>query len=380
VEVLTIQALCELFGQPIPDAKDLGKAKKAARTKATTARDALIAELRGGATAVEAWNARPDAVRATLSDFKGADFSGSDLQKMDLKKANLSGANLEKADLREVNLFDAKLRKANLRGADCRKAGLNWVGAQETNAEGADLREANLRHARFQRANLKNANLRGASLQNASFEGTDLTGADLTGALAYYTTYDGNTKFPAGYKPDASWRFTGTGPRPTAVTVPAPPKQNLDFAAFFSRLYGVADGGRIKNAVSMLKAEKFSLFAETGDDKVIGVVRSQSSKERVYACRLTSAGQFECGTQNLRICGGLQGKVCKHLLVLIIGLTKAGSLDSGSAYQWLQMAQKQSPTFDKEVMTATFLRYKGVETGQVDWRPTETVPEDYYAL
>jgi hypothetical protein len=100
----------------------------------------------------------------------------------------------------------------------------------------------------------------------------------------------------------------------------------------------------------------------------------------VYACRLTGTGQFECGTQNLRICGGLQGMVCKHLLVLIVGLAKAGALDPGRAYQWLQMAQKQAPSFDKDAMTATFFKYKGAEAGEIDWRPTETLPEDYYAL
>jgi hypothetical protein len=31
-------------------------------------------------------------------------------------------------------------------------------------------------------------------------------------------------------------------------------------------------------------------------------------------------------------------------------------------------------------MSATFIRYKGAEAGEVDWRPTETIPEDYYAF
>ncbi|MCI0704901.1 MAG: hypothetical protein L0241_27900 [Planctomycetia bacterium] len=35
---------------------------------------------------------------------------------------------------------------------------------------------------------------------------------------------------------------------------------------------------------------------------------------------------------------------------------------------------------DKEVVTATFLKYKSVEAGEIDWRPTETVPEDFYAM
>jgi len=29
-------------------------------------------------------------------------------------------------------------------------------------------------------------------------------------------------------------------------------------------------------------------------------------------------------------------------------------------------------------MTTTFLRHKGAEEGEVDWRPIETIPEDYY--
>jgi hypothetical protein len=38
------------------------------------------------------------------------------------------------------------------------------------------------------------------------------------------------------------------------------------------------------------------------------------------------------------------------------------------------------PALDAEKMAATLLRYKGAEAGEIDWRPTETVPEDYYAL
>lgn len=130
----------------------------------------------------------------------------------------------------------------------------------------------------------------------------------------------------------------------------------------------------------MLRKERFHLFTEVADDHVVGVVRSQSTPDRVYACRLTANGQYTCGTQNLRPCGGLRGKVCKHLLVLTLGLAKSAALDPGTALQWLQLARRRSPGFDKDVMTATFLKYKGVVAGEIDWRPTETVPEDFYAL
>jgi uncharacterized protein YjbI with pentapeptide repeats len=331
-----VQALCELFDQPIPDTKDLATARKSAKS---SQRETLLAELRLDGAA-DAWNKRPDIERKTLSNFDAADLSGTKL------------------------------------------AGINFalISAAGANFSGADLRNANLLRTDLTGANFQNVDLEGANLRHADLSGADLSGANLKDVQVLETRYDEDTKLPAGFVHSEGWRYVGSAPPPAALTASAPVKETLDFPAFFGKLSSVADAGRIKNAVSMLKAEKFQLFAETADDKVIGVVRSQSSKDRVYACRLTSAGQFECGTQNLRPCGGLQGKVCKHLLVLILGLTKGGAFDSGSAFQWLQLTQRQGPTFDKEVMTATFLRYKGVETGTVDWRPTETVPEDYYAL
>jgi hypothetical protein len=31
-------------------------------------------------------------------------------------------------------------------------------------------------------------------------------------------------------------------------------------------------------------------------------------------------------------------------------------------------------------LSATIVRYKGAEAGEMDWRPTETIPEDFYAM
>jgi hypothetical protein len=68
------------------------------------------------------------------------------------------------------------------------------------------------------------------------------------------------------------------------------------------------------------------------------------------------------------------------LLVLIIGLVKAGELDPSTIDGWVAKTRSTKPELDKEVMGEIFIRYKGAEAGEVDWRPTETVPEDYYAL
>ncbi len=66
--------------------------------------------------------------------------------------------------------------------------------------------------------------------------------------------------------------------------------------------------------------------------------------------------------------------------MLVVGLTKAGELDPAAVDRWVLASQAQKPALDKDLMSETFLRYKGAEAGEVDWRPTETIPEDYYAL
>jgi uncharacterized protein YjbI with pentapeptide repeats len=153
-----------------------------------------------------------------------------------------------------------------------------------------------------------------------------------------------------------------------------------DVASFLKALEVRADKAKIDKATSMLKAEKFQLFNDITDDHMAGVVKSQSDPDLVYACRISSDGHFGCCTQNLNICGGLRGSVCKHLLVLIIGLVKAGKLDPGTIDGWIAQSGTRKPELDKEKMGEIFVRYKGAEAGEIDWRPTETVPEDYYAL
>ncbi|HYT92354.1 MAG TPA: hypothetical protein VEL76_26810 [Gemmataceae bacterium] len=154
----------------------------------------------------------------------------------------------------------------------------------------------------------------------------------------------------------------------------------LDLDAFLTRLRQHIDGSRLANALTMLKADRFHLFSQVEGDVIIGVVRAQSDPRRVYSCRLTADGSFSCCTQNLRICGGLRGAVCKHLLVMVVALTRSGALDPETIERWVRSSHKHRPVLDKDIMSATFLRYQGAQTGEVDWRPTETIPEDYYSL
>ena len=60
-------------------------------------------------------------------------------------------------------------------------------------------------------------------------------------------------------------------------------------------------------------------------------------------------------------------------------LAKSGA-DKKTVNGWVAASKLQKPQLDKDQMSEVFLKYKGAEAGEIDWRPTETVPEDYYAF
>jgi hypothetical protein len=153
-----------------------------------------------------------------------------------------------------------------------------------------------------------------------------------------------------------------------------------DTASFLKALEVRIEKPKIVKATQMLKAAGFKLFNDVTDTHMSGVVKSQTDPDLVYACRIDDGGHYACCTQNLNICGGLRGSPCKHLLVLMIGLVQAGELDPTTIDGWLAKSHDTKPALDKDAMGEIFLKYKGAEAGEVDWRPTETVPEDYFAL
>ena len=159
---------------------------------------------------------------------------------------------------------------------------------------------------------------------------------------------------------------------------PSPGK--IDLRSFITKLESSTDASRMSKVTKMLRADRFELFSDVTPDHVTGVVKSQTDASLVYACRLGKNGTFFCCTQNLNHCGGLRGALCKHILVLVIGLAQSGELDPTLAHAWSAASRAHKPALDAEAATATFVRYKGAESGEVDWRPTETIPEDYYAL
>ncbi|MGH8079345.1 MAG: pentapeptide repeat-containing protein [Lysobacter sp.] len=99
---------------------------------------------------------------------------------------------------------------AALRGRSFARSSLYWAilaksDLSKCNFEGADLRGAVLIGARLIDANLRDADLGLDALGGATqLHGADFTGAQLHGCRFKGAQYDENTRFPAGFDPQAA--------------------------------------------------------------------------------------------------------------------------------------------------------------------------------
>ncbi len=363
------------------DAADLATKAQADASARGSMQDAMLSELKGGAAGVANWNARPKHERIKIAKVRPLDLAGCDLRGADFEDCDLSRANLRGADLRKAELKYGKWDKANFGEADFRGATF-----QSGEARGATFENAKMTGCSLEGLSLRNADFRGVDLSKSTMRFVDLHGADLStatlGASMEHVGFDDKTILPKGFEPPLAMEWKGPGPHPAlAKSAPKAKKAGaMTFDGFLAALANHVHAAKLQKATSMLKAERFQLFAEVKDDSLVGVVKSQSDKDLVYSCRLASDGGFGCCTQNLKPCGGLQGSLCKHLIVLIVGLAKAGQIDAAIADNWINASKLQKPAIDKDAMSETFLRYKGAEAGEIDWRPTETIPEDFYAM
>ncbi|HEY7314067.1 MAG TPA: pentapeptide repeat-containing protein [Gemmataceae bacterium] len=389
---LAIAAWCEACGVAVPSETEIAERFQASKTSQNDLREQMLQELRCGAAGIKRWNARcgtaiPGHSRLTDErrkaghfrrvDLSNLDLSGAILGGLDFQGAVFDGASLVKANLDYGDFRNANFRNARLTNARCGIA--KFSGADFT---GASLYQAHLRVCTFRSAVFDGADLRGADFGYADLRGADLSGADLSKVKFEHTKYNEETHMPPGFKHIDGMEWKGGGPASgTASVSPAVPSADvIDFGTLMERLRRTVHSSSLSKALQMLKADRFQLYAEVRDDALVGVVKSQSDPNLVYSCRLGADGAFACCTQNLRPCGGLHGKLCKHLLVLLVGLAKSGQLEPAAAERWAQASRHRRPALNKDAMSETFLRYKGAEAGEVDWRPTETIPEDYYAL
>ncbi|AMV28772.1 Secreted effector protein pipB2 [Gemmata sp. SH-PL17] len=357
-------------------------AKKSVAKKPAPKADVNWVEvLKSGAAGVKKWNkltvAERKAVKLTSADLCGADlaeinFRGLSATKLKAAGAKLVGANGVGASFLAGDFHGADLTDANLRGFNGRDADFSAA-----KLVGTDLWEGRFLRAKFVKADLTRANLLETDLTGADFTDAVLTDANLSGA-----SFDQTTKWPAGFviPGEARWQGKGTDPRLVGKGKKAAAQ---DINGLMARLHTNIDEKRMKRTLDMLKKERNQIFSEIEPTMVRGIVRSQRDIDTVYSCVLTDDGTYSCGTVDMEQCMGLSNEPCKHLLVLLIGLARAGQLDPATADKWVVAANKKGPRWNKTVQSHiadSFLKYKGVQAGEIDWRPTETIPEDFYAM
>jgi uncharacterized protein YjbI with pentapeptide repeats len=375
---LATAAWAEAFGLEAAAPADLERQKAEQQAAVQKLREAMLRELKGGPGGVKKWNARANRDREQLGPLPDLDLKGAKLDGIVMARLDLSGSKFAGASLKNAKLWSCQLQKANFTGANLAGCNLDFSHCEDASFQDAKMVGCSMSITYFSKANFRDADLKESDLTSARLEGADFTGASLTGVALKSAYYDVATKFPNGFVPPETMAFVG--PPPEAIVSQPVPPGSMDVDTFYKQLGYNVEAARLQKAAAMLKSERFQLYADVKDNALVGVVKSQSDADLVYSCRLTSSGEFSCCTQNLKPCGGLRGALCKHLLVLLVGLARSGRLDPATADAWVLASKTKKPAIDKDVMSETFLRYKGAEAGEIDWRPTETVPEDYYAL
>jgi hypothetical protein len=339
-----------------------------------------IAVLKSGPTGVKKWN------RLTASERTAIDLSRADLSNCDLSGINLRGVTAKRASFANCILTAARLPAHNA-NASYQAATLSGASLTGSDFDGVDFSRANLAGAdltgsHFRKASFVDADLSRADFTDISLLGADLTGANLTDVVFGRGWFDKNTKWPQGFLPpgELSWHGSGSDPRLSGKGKKA---VAADINGLMTRLHKIIDAGRMKRTLDMLKSGKNELFAEVEPTMVRGIVRSQKEPELVYSCVLIEDGTYACCTPDVELCLGLRGEPCKHILVLLIGLARAGRIEPATADRWVSAGANRNHRWNKTTknhVSDTLLKYKGVVVGEIDWRPTETIPEDFYAM
>jgi uncharacterized protein YjbI with pentapeptide repeats len=374
-------AWCELFELDESTIKPMNADDIAAFQKEFVTK-ALFSFLKQGADATLRWNARPLGEKIDYDiDFTKLDLSGKDLSAIQLGNLCWNECNFDNSEMVKAYLVDAICSKATFKKANLENAILSSINATRADFSEASLKNSFCKGGIFKNANFKNADLTNATFQEGDIRGADFSGCTISDATKFEETkYDEHTKFCADFPMDLlAWKGTGVDPREEAGLKKALSKGVSNYDGFVEQIEKHFDEERVSKALAMLKKERFQIYSHISQEKVVGIVSSQTDSELFYACLLTAEGNFSCCTQNLKPCGGLKGSLCKHLLVLTIGLTRTSALTPNFSASCVLKSKFHQPKVDKDQMTAIFQQLKEAMAGEIDWRPTETIPEDYYS-
>lgn len=376
---LVVDAWCESFGVASPHGnKTDGVASKTAALLADVASSEGMARLNETLAAMSG-----DDRSLNTADFGGQRVAGLRATGIDLSLCRFKQATLTDAVFTRCKLDHAVFESALLEGVTfdtCSMKGTNWSDAKVT---GSAVRHcavvgATLTNARFEEVDMTGSELDADAVRGAAFVRCDFSGANLSG-LAKGAEFKGGrfdraTKLPPQFVIPADM----DGPR-EADGSKIQSDESMDLTTFMSRLRATVHKRDLDKALQMLRKSTFHLYSMVDVDQVVSIVKSPSDPTRFYACRLGER-VHSCGTQRLNPCSVCGRGPCKHMLVMIVGLARTGQVNLSKLDGWVQTSMPRYAEFDKDQLADLFLRYSNAQAGEIDWRPTETIPEDYYAI
>lgn len=380
----TLAFLFACVGRQNPGGTPRGDAEKCRELELRNYYHSLLTS---GPDGQERWN-NMSFDRMRLIDFRNWDVKIQSRGFLHLGPIDFSGTNFSTSIMSQAYASQTKLTDCSFEDCDLSHSTFDRCTVNGANFSGANMQYCTFEDSDLSNTNFKNAHVKGMQFINCNLRGVDITAFDAAKAKSFKKCqYDETTVLPLSsdflkFLKQLVWKGNGPDPYKTRLKDVQNNRDltKLDFDGFMKMIKEFYDSERVSKTVAMLKKEKFELFSEQDTSGVYGIVKSQTDPDLVYACKLGVDGTFNCCTQNLNSCGGLRGALCKHILVLVIGLVKSGTLNPSEAARRVLASNSHKPSkADKEAMTSVFFKYKGAESGEIDWRPTETTPEDFYS-
>ncbi|MEX2715377.1 MAG: hypothetical protein Q6370_003640 [Candidatus Sigynarchaeota archaeon] len=144
------------------------------------------------------------------------------------------------------------------------------------------------------------------------------------------------------------------------------------------------DGGKtfrkIQRALTMLAGQRNLLMIKIEKDKIVSVVKSQTTDGIEYATCISETGDYFCCPQDLEFCLGMKGYLCKHIILSLAAACKTDDKLKDALKKWVQNAQGKHPIIKEDIATSLFVESKLPKDARIGWREIEILPEDMMAF
>lgn len=217
---------------------------------------------------------------------------------------------------------------------------------------------------------------------------TDAVNKVIDLASVWVKYYNGKLQLTKGKA--GTWRvvddpsFPAAGACKTGTSAYTPVSDEERVAITRASLYKTIWSPKIKRKIGragkMLGKEGSVLHVAIKADEIIAVVKSQTDENKEYATMITKDGEYQCFDRDMNHCLGLQGSMCKHVILTILAAAKASSHKMDELQRWTRSAIFNEPRRRKKEAERIFAEYELSKIGKVEWRPVLLLPEDLMAL